>query len=212
MEAVASESGAAAFARWFLALFYCAVGMFYILRIRLLSRSLNQPVTYKGEPGSQHWQAHQTFRFFRVLILVVCLARVAWPSLDTWLLPIPMLWHPNIMLAGCGLLTLSFAGIVAVNLYMKQEWRSGSRPGEPGQLITTGPYSVTRNPMMAMVLAGQLAFFLAMPSAFTLICLVVGVWAVTTQVNVEQSELMARFGEEYRRYTEVTPRWLFRDA
>lgn len=208
VDGITTAFSAVEFSRWFLAIFYTCVGSFYVLRINLLTRKLDRPVTYKGEPGSLHYRTHQTFRVFRVLIFLVCLIRVPYPTLDQFLIPVPWLWQPAVLLGGCGLLMISFGGIVAVNLYMKQEWRSGIRPGEPGKLITTGPYAFSRNPMMALVLLGQLGFFLALPSAFTLVCLLVGVWAVMAQVNVEQGQLYEKFGKEYDRYAAATPAWI----
>jgi protein-S-isoprenylcysteine O-methyltransferase Ste14 len=210
MEVAVTEWNADLLARWFLAAFFCVVGAFYIVRINLLARKLDRPVTYKGEPGSLHWATHQTFRIFRALIFVICLARVPYPALDAWLVPMVPLWHGPVFIAGCLTLLASFGGIVAVNLYLKQEWRSGSRPGEPGKLITTGPYAWSQNPMMSLVMLGQLGFFLAMPSLFALVCLLVGCWAVVAQVGVERSQLESRFGEEYLQYSAQTPSWLLR--
>ena len=210
MEVAVSEWSADLIARWFLGVFFCAVGGFYIVRINLLAHKLQKPVTYKGEPGSLHWATHQTFRVFRALIFIVCVARVPFPAVDNWLLPLTPMWQEPVLIAGCLTLLASFAGIVGVNLYLQQEWRSGSRPGEPGKLITTGPYAWSQNPMMSLVLLDQVGFFFAMPSLFTLVCLCVGVWAVIAQVGVERGQLIDRFGDDYLRYSAETPSWLLR--
>jgi len=62
--------------------------------------------------------------------------------------------------------------------------------------------------MMLCVLLGQVGLFLALPSLFTLVCLVVGVWAVTAQVGVEERLLRQRLGANYEAYVARTPRWL----
>jgi protein-S-isoprenylcysteine O-methyltransferase Ste14 len=62
--------------------------------------------------------------------------------------------------------------------------------------------------MMLCVIAAQVGLFLALPTLFTLVCLVLGVWAVTAQVGVEERLLRQRFGESYNAYAARTPRWL----
>jgi protein-S-isoprenylcysteine O-methyltransferase Ste14 len=62
--------------------------------------------------------------------------------------------------------------------------------------------------MMLCVIVAQVGLFLALPSLFTLVCLVLGVWAVNAQVGVEERLLRQRFGEDYDTYVSHTPRWL----
>lgn len=199
---------AADFARWFLALFFVGVASFYTVRILFWTRRTGSSPVHSGTPGSVHFATHLAFRVFRVLILAVCLARLFWPPLDRFLLPFATFWHPAILLAGCCVLAVSFATIIAFHFHMGESWRSGTRAEDGTRLITTGPYAVSRNPMMLCVMAAQVGLFLALPTAFTLICLVVGVWAVLAQVNVEERLLHARFGADYDAYASRTPRWL----
>ena len=62
--------------------------------------------------------------------------------------------------------------------------------------------------MMLCVIAGQIGLFLALPSLFTLACLVIGVWAVISQVGIEEGILRRRFSVEYDAFAAQTPRWL----
>ncbi len=75
-------------------------------------------------------------------------------------------------------------------------------------LITTAPFTFSRNPMMLGVIVAQLGLFLALPTIFTSVCLAVGIWAVNAQTRVEERALRDRFGAKYQDYEERTPRWL----
>jgi protein-S-isoprenylcysteine O-methyltransferase Ste14 len=196
------------FTRWFLALFFVSVAAFYTIRIILLKRKMGISPVFAGQPGTLHFATHLAFRTFRIVILAVCVVRLLWPSLDRYLIPFNALWHPTILLLGDGLLLASFSAIILIHFYMGKEWRSGMRLGDRTELITTGPFAISQNPMMLCVVMGQVGFFLALPSAFTLICLLAGVWAVVTQVRVEQHLLRERFGATYDAYAACTPRWL----
>ena len=196
------------FTRWFLALFFVGVAVFYTVRILVLKRSMGRSPVFSGQPGTRHFATHLAFRILRVVILAVCVVRLPWPALDRYLIPFDALWHPAVLYLGDGLLLASFSAIVLLHFYMGKDWRSGTRADDGTRLITTGPFAVSRNPMMLCVVMAQAGFFLALPAAFTLVCLAVGVWAVVTQIRVEQGLLRQRFGAAYDDYAARTPLWL----
>ncbi len=196
------------FTRWFLALFFLGVAAFYTVRILVAKRRIGVSPVFTGKPGTFHWATHTAFRVFRALILTVCLVRLAWPGFDRYLITYDILWHPVVLIAGSGLLLAGFLAVIAIHVYMGENWRSGARAEDRTRLITTGPFTLTRNPMMLCVITAQVGLFLALPSLFTLVCLVIGVWAVTAQVGVEERLLRKRFGVEYDDYIAHTPRWL----
>lgn len=199
-----------AVARWFLAAFFAGVALFYTTAILRKKRRMGRSPVIRGDKGSLHRLIHDTFAVFRALILLVCIIRVPFPKIDDWLLPFPSLWHPAVILSGCALMLTSFIAIVWLHIGMGGLWRSGidtERAGG-GRLIETGAFAYSRNPMFLCIQAAQLGLFLALPSAFTAICLVVGVVAIQMQVRLEERHLAARFGEAWRAYAARVPRWL----
>ena len=196
------------FTRWFLALFFIGVAAFYAVRIFAITRRTRHSPVFAGHPGTLHWATHFAFRVFRALILGVCVLRLLWPGLDPYLVTFDALWHPPILVLGSALLLFGFSAVVAIHWYMGEDWRSGTRTDDRTRLITEGPFAISRNPMMLGVVVAQLGLFLALPSLFTLACLVAGIWAVTAQVGVEEGLLLKRFGAEYEAYRRQTPRCL----
>ena len=82
---------------------------------------------------------------------------------------------------------------------------------EDHELVTSGPYRWIRNPLYA---AGGLIFTglgLVAGSWFLIAGAVLAVLLVRLRLPVEEAELEARFGDEYRRYTQRAgrfwPRW-----
>lgn len=195
------------FTRWFLALFFVGVAVFYAVRIITVRRRMRASPVFLGVPGTLHHATHLAFRIFRVLILGVCVGRLVWPPLDRYLVPFEVLWRPAVLVLGDGLLLAGFIGVLAVHFYMGRDWRSGTRARDRTGLITTGPFARSRNPMMVGVIVAQAGLFLALPTVFTLVCLVVGIWAVIAQVGVEERLLRERFGAEYDAYAARTSRW-----
>ncbi len=198
------------FTRWFLAIFFTAVAAFYTCRIVLAARRRGASPVFNGEPGTVHYWTHLMFRVFRVTIWLVCVIRLVLPAADGLIGPVYPLWTAPVVLAGNALLAVSFAFALHVHFYMGRDWHSGIPADHSGVLITTGPFALSRNPMMLAVQGGQIGLFLALPSVFTLVCLVIGLWAVHVQVRVEELALADRHGDVYAAYRSQTPRWLLR--
>ena len=207
---MSGELSAEAFSRWFLAGFFVVVAVFYTTKTLMVKKRLGRSPVSLGARGSRDFVIYGTFRIFRAAILLVCLARAFWPGLDRYLLPFAPLWRAAVLLIGDALLAVSFAAILYLNAYMAESWRSGVDRQGKGPLITTGPFAWSRNPMFALIQLGQLGLFLALPSLFTLICLVAGVAAIQAQVRLEEAHLAQQHGELYRAYCARTPRWLWR--
>ena len=204
-----AEQQALEVARWFLALFFPGVALFYILRLAARRRALGHSAVWHGVPGSRHWWYAKTFVFFRGAITLAMVARALWPGLDRYLLVFPPLLTPAVVYSGLALLILGFSAVVALNFTMGAVWRSGL-PGQGGTppLITSGPFAWTRNPMFLAIQMAQFGFFLAFPSGFTLLCLGVGMTVLHFQVRLEEGHLLAAHGEAYRNYCKRTARWI----
>lgn len=111
-------------------------------------------------------------------------------------------WSPLLV---AGYLAYALAGRYRIR-------RAGGPPGMsqgmPEQLITTGPYAVTRNPMYL----GHLVFLtgLAMATRSPLAAVVAVAHApwFSARVRRDEMRLRARFGVSYDDYCTRVPRWL----
>lgn len=190
------------------AVFFSAVALFYTARIIALRRRLGHSPVAFGRPGTEHHRLSMTFRVFRALIWLVAMARAIWPPVDFLLLPLPGLYTPGVMAGGNLLMVLAFSRVGRLNLQMGRAWRSGiARPAEGAALLTGAPFAHCRHPMLAAVMAGQLGLFLAIPSLFTAICLVLGIGTLLRQAELEEADLARRHGERWTAYAAVTRKW-----
>lgn len=195
------------FSRWFLAGFFLFVAVFYTVRILAIRARTGRSPVGMGRPGTRHHLNYLLFRIFRAAILVVCIVRAIEPGLDPYLVPVWPLWQPWLIIPGNLLLAGSFLAVLYVQTYMADNWRSGIDAVRPGELVTSGPFAHSRNPIALSVQTGQLGLFLSLPTGFTLLCLIVGVWAIRGQVRLEEADLEQRLGDAYRAYRVRTPRW-----
>jgi protein-S-isoprenylcysteine O-methyltransferase Ste14 len=193
--------------RHFLGIFFLMIGLQFAGRSIGLSQRMHFSHINYGERGSAPWWHRHTFNVFRALILGICVVRI-FADIDGWLGVFGPLYAWPVLLIGMLLLIASFTTVNYLQAYMHEDWRSGIDPREDRRkLLTDGPFSRSRNPLFLAVMAGQLGFFLALPSAFSLVCLVAGVLVITRQAREEEKALADKFGEDYERYRVRVPRW-----
>ena len=196
------------FSRWYLAIFFSAVALFYSLRIVRLKRQTQQPMIFAGPRFCSTWWNHMAFRLFRALIWLVCVLLAFEPALARWLLPFPAMQHSAVIGTGLLLLTLGFVATASLHLNFAEHWRSGIDPRGPAQMLTDGVYAYSRNPMFIGVALAQLGFFFALPSAFSLLCLVIGLSALYRQTLAEEAHLAQAFPDNFAEYCSQVRRWL----
>lgn len=203
-----SSSAIIEFTRLYLAVFYTFVAVFYTTRIALRKHWESLEVVFPGKRFCSTWWNHMVFRFFRAAIWMGCVFRWFFPSLDESLGTISFLNIWPVVIAGNVLLTTGFAFTVAVHFNLGKQWRSGIDTNGPQYLRTDGYYRFTRNPMFLGVATAQLGFFLALPSAFSGVCLLVGLYTLRRQTLAEEEHLLKAFPDDYRIYMANVPRWL----
>lgn len=119
----------------------------------------------------------------------------------------------NNMFRIIGIIILAF-GVVVFNvsvLQMKDNWRAGVQREEKTELVTTGIYSISRNPAFLgfdlMYIGIMVTFFNWYLCIAT--CLVIILFHLQI-VNVEEEFLIEAFGDEYIKYRKRVCRYLGR--
>lgn len=193
--------------RHFLGIFFLMIGLQFAGRsIGLHQRMHFSHINY-GKRGSAPWWHRHIFNVFRALILGICVVRI-FADIDGWLGVFGPLYYWPVLLAGMLLLIASFTIVNYLQAYMHEDWRSGiDSRNDQRKLLTDGPFGLSRNPLFLAVMAGQLGFFLALPSVFSLVCLVAGVLVITRQAREEEKALAEKFGDDFERYRVRVPRW-----
>ncbi|BES72382.1 hypothetical protein RE428_34000 [Marinobacter nanhaiticus D15-8W] len=192
--------------RYFLGIYFLMIGLHYTSRSLGLYDRMRFSHIHYGARGSGTWWHRHVFNIFRASILGVCVVRI-FVDIDRWLGVFEFLYQPPVLAAGAIMLLASFSLIDYVQAYMHEDWRSGIDNANRGHLITSGPFSRSRNPLFLGIILGQLGFFLALPSVFSLVCLGVGVLVILRQALAEEKALGVVFGEEYMDYLKRVPRW-----
>ncbi|NPA97025.1 MAG: isoprenylcysteine carboxylmethyltransferase family protein [Crenarchaeota archaeon] len=105
--------------------------------------------------------------------------------------------------AGATLFALTIVGAARIHSMFPK--RRHDRPEDFDKLLTTGPYALCRHPFYLMLILNQLSIpvmFASIAGVATWAALLAG-WLYL--IRIEESELVAYWGDEYLRYAERVP-------
>ena len=141
-------------------------------------------------------------------------------KLSTYVLPIiqliSILWyigtaHIALRIIGCAITAVGVLTFIMSVAQMKDNWRAGVQWEDKTNLVTTGIYSISRNPaflgfdlMYIGILITFFNWYLCFATSFVLVFFHLQI------VNVEEEFLIEAFGEEYVQYKKKVCRYLGR--
>lgn len=116
--------------------------------------------------------------------------------------------QPPLAVAGFALFVagLAFSAWSVIEIF-----RGGSDPtlARPRELVDTGPYRYSRNPMYVAVIVMVLGETVLFTSPFLLVyAFVLMALLQIVVLKVEEPRIKEALGEEYREYREEVPRWI----
>lgn len=184
------------------------VSIVFFLRSFLLWKKTNiNPLTFnKGDDA--HGYNGKVFAFITLLELIVVSFYAFMPTWNKFLLPF---WYMEIDLLkqiGWTLLMLSLILVWFAQSNMSGFWRIGIDEVNKFELVTTGVFSVSRNPIFLGIMIANVGLFLVLPNAFTLLIISLSTISINTQIRLEEEFLEQEFGEIYMAYKERVKRWI----
>jgi protein-S-isoprenylcysteine O-methyltransferase Ste14 len=145
-------------------------------------------------------------------LLGACLVAVGvyglWPAGYPYLAPITWLDLPALDYVGLALLLISLAWTLIAQAQMGRSWRIGIDAKNKTELVQTGVFRLTRNPIFLGMRLTLLGLFLVLPNALTLAALALGDSLIQIQVRLEEEFLAKTHGDAYQAYRQHTRRWL----
>ncbi|MET0391491.1 MAG: isoprenylcysteine carboxylmethyltransferase family protein [Chitinophagaceae bacterium] len=140
------------------------------------------------------------------LLLVIAGVYSFLPGWYAYLVPFAYPGGTGWQVAGLVLAHLSLAGIVLAQRQMKQSWRIGIDYENETQLVTTGLFSLSRNPIFLFLLTGLAGLFLIIPNAASLALLCTVYIVLQVSMRLEEDFLLGRHGQAYARYKQKVKR------
>ncbi len=144
---------------------------------------------------------------FAVLFLYVLICAF-FPTWYNYFLPISQLDCQTLKHIGLALLLFSFVWIVVAQINMKNSWRIGIDAQTTTELITSGLFAVSRNPVFVGMIISLSGLFLITPNALTVLFLILGYVLIQIQIRLEEEFLTKELGQEYLEYKQKVRRFL----
>lgn len=189
----------------FLILYFFLV---FFLRSYLVWKKTNiNPLTFnKGD--NAHDYNGKVFAFISILELAIVLIYAFAPNWHEYLLPFWYIENDVIKWIGWFLLLLSLIVVWFAQSHMRESWRVGIDEINKSELITTGLFGISRNPIFLGIVIANVGLFMVLPNAFTLLIVSLSTISINTQIRLEEEFLLKEYGEQYFNYRERVNRWI----
>ena len=165
------------------------------------------PVVFKGS-GSAHDFIGRVFKAVFAFIVVVVVIYAFVPGAYHYLMPLQWFERTGIKSIGIMLLFLSLAWTVLAQAQMGTSWRIGIDSEHRTELVNTGVFRLSRNPIFFGIMVTLLGLFLVVPNVGTLVTLLIGILLIGIQVRLEEEYLTRMHGDKYLEYRRSVRRWI----
>ena len=181
----------------------------FILRSYLLWKKTNiNPLTFNRRDDA-HGYNGRVFAFISLLELGVVTIYTFAPNSMTYLLPFWYIESDLLRLLGWVLLLISLLVVWVAQSHMRDSWRIGIDQHLKSELVTSGFFAISRNPIFLGIMITNVGLFLVLPNAFTLLIVSLSTISINTQIRLEEDFLTKEFGDDYTEYINKVRRWIW---
>ncbi len=181
--------------------------VFFLRSFLLYKKTGVNPLTFnKGDDA--HGYNGKVFGFISMIELVVISIYAFIPNWNKFLLPLWYLESSILKYIGWSLLIISLVFVWYAQSNMKDSWRIGIDEENKSNLITSGVFSWSRNPIFLGIMIANIGLLLVLPNAFTLIIVSLSTVTINTQIRLEEEFLIKEHGQAYIDYKKRVRRWI----
>lgn len=157
---------------------------------------------------SKHGLMGYLFGGTLVLLFIYLLVYVFWPEIVNYFGRFAFFDRVILKWLGGLLLGFSLIWVMIAQHQMKSSWRIGIDEDNPGALIVTGLFKISRNPIFLGLLMALIGLFLITPNVFTSFILVASFIGFQIQIRLEEEFLQKYYGADYKVYKSKVRRLL----
>lgn len=195
--------------RYFLPVYLLAyvIAAFFWRSYAVWKKTGVNPVVFRGSDSAHDFIGRVFKALFAVVVAVVVVYAII-PSAYQYVMPIQSLERTSLRLTGFILLLVSLVWTVLAQAQMGNSWRIGIDTEHRTELVQTGVFSLSRNPIFVGMIVTLLGLFLVIPNVGTLFTLLVGIILIGIQVRLEEEYLTRSHGDNYIEYRRNVRRWI----
>ncbi len=180
----------------------------FVVRSFLLWKKTGiNPLTFDKEDDAHGFNG-RVFKIISILELVVVGIHSFKNEWYKYLLPFWYLENATLQKIGWGFLIFSLIFVWIAQTHMANSWRIGIDEKNTAKLVTSGMFTISRNPIFLGIMMANVGLFLVIPNAFTLLIISMSTISINTQIRLEEEFLRREFGNEYLNYEKKVRRWI----
>ena len=194
--------------KYYLPIFYLIVMMFVFVipTYRVYKKTGINPITFGKEDNAHNYVGNIMKILLGTLLAVIMMYSVE--SIYQYSVPIYYLEIKIIRIVGLIILHLSLIWIIIAQIQMSNSWRVGIDEKNKTDLVTTGLFSICRNPIFLGMIFCVFSLFLIIPNAITFCIFITVYLIIQVQIRLEEEYLLKNHGENYNNYKRKTKRLL----
>lgn len=163
------------------------------------------PVTF-GKEDTAHNYIGFVMKLLIVLLFTTVLLFSFSDNIYNYLLPASYLQNKTLCIIGFVLIHISLLWIIIAQYQMSNSWRIGIDEINKTELVTSGVFGISRNPVFFGMIVSVLGLFLILPNALTFFITAATYFIIQIQIRLEEEFLERRHGSRYKTYKETTRR------
>lgn len=195
------------FLRIFLpAYFIVYFGLAFVAKSVIVAKRIGKNPLVLPKDDSAYGLIGFYFKLTMIFMFVYVLLFAFVPTLYEFFLPIRQLETLKIKYVGLGLLAFALIWTIIAKGHMKNSWRIGIDTETKTELIMTGLFQFSRNPIFFGMIVSLVGLFMTTPNALTGLFLILGYILIQIQIRLEEEFLTGQHGKKYTDYTQKVRR------
>jgi protein-S-isoprenylcysteine O-methyltransferase Ste14 len=186
------------FLRFFLPIYFIIYfGIAFVLKRIIVSRRIGKNPLVLPKDDTAYGLVG---RYFKITLIAMFAYVLLYAFLPTRIPSFTFLTQAYISYFGLFLLIFALVWTIIAQGHMQNSWRIGIDTETKTDLVTTGLFSISRNPIFLGILLSLVGLFLSTPNVWTLLFLVLGYVLIQVQIRLEEEFLRSQHGQAYSAY------------
>jgi protein-S-isoprenylcysteine O-methyltransferase Ste14 len=175
-------------------------GVAFVLKSLIVAKRIGKNPLVLPKDDSAYGLIGLYFKLTLMAMFIYVLAYSLFPTWHSIFLIIPSLDNETIKYIGLVVLGVSLIWTIIAQGHMKNSWRIGIDTETKTELVTTGLFGLSRNPIFFGMILSLIGLFLVSPNALTLLFLILGYVLIQIQIRLEEEFLTKEHGQNYIDY------------
>jgi protein-S-isoprenylcysteine O-methyltransferase Ste14 len=175
-------------------------GVAFVLKSLIVAKRIGKNPLVLPKDDSAYGLIGLYFKLTLIAMFIYVLAYSLFPTWHSIFLIIPSLDNETIKYIGLVVLAVSLVWTIIAQGHMKNSWRIGIDTETKTELVTTGLFGLSRNPIFFGMILSLIGLFLVSPNALTFLFLILGYVLIQVQIRLEEEFLTNEHGQKYIDY------------